>query len=125
MRHVTRNIDLDSARDLLERVPRACISFACDHGPQAQPIVLVWQDDRYFVGFSENVEPRPRPGQEVVLLVDEGLDFFDLRALYVRGRVQSTEPPSEAPIGHAWYEVAPLKTVAWDYGALREVSDEN
>jgi hypothetical protein len=124
MKRVTRNIDLDSARDLLERVPRACISFACGHGPQAQPIVLMWQDDRYFVGIPENVEPLS-PGQEVVLLVDEGIYFFDLRALYIRGRAQPTEAPKDAPVGHAWYEVVPLKTVAWDYGALREVSDEN
>jgi hypothetical protein len=125
MKRVTRNIDLDSARDLLERVPRACISFACDHGPQAQPIALVWHDGRYFVGISENANPRPSSGQEVVLLVDEGIYFFDLRALYIRGRAQPAEPPKDAPVGHAWYEVVPLKTVAWDYGALREVSDEN
>ena len=25
----------------------------------------------------------------------------------------------------AWLEVVPAKTVAWDYGTLREVSDES
>ncbi len=120
-----RGISISIARDLLERVPRACIAFAGDDGPQAQPIVLVWHDCRYFVGILENVAPRPSPGQEVVLLVDEGIYFFDLRALYIRGQVQPAEPPKDAAVGHMWYEVVPLKTVAWDYGALREVSDEN
>jgi hypothetical protein len=125
MKRVTRNIDPGLARDLLERVPRACICFADDRGPQAQPVVLVWHDRRYSFGIAENVDAKPSSGQEVVLLVDEGVDFFDLRALYVRGRVQPAEPPRDAPAGHEWFEVTPLKTVAWDYGALREVSDEN
>jgi hypothetical protein len=53
MKRVTRNIDPVYARDLLERVPRACISFACDDGPQAQPVVLLWHDDRYLAGIIE------------------------------------------------------------------------
>ncbi len=125
MRRVTRNIDPASARDLLERVPRACISFADEHGPRAEPVILVWNDGRYFVGVAENVDPRPRPGQEVVLLVDEGVYFFDLRALYTRGRVEPAQPPRDAVAGQTWFELTPLKTVAWDYGGLREVSDEN
>ncbi len=124
MKQVTRNIDPDSARDLLERVPRACIAFAGDDGPQAQPSLLVWQDNRYLVGIPETVDRRPAPGQEVVLLVDEGVHFFDLRAIYVRGRVQPHEAPRGVHGGHAWFEVVPLKVVAWDYGMLREVDDE-
>lgn len=125
MKQVTRNIDPASARDLLERVPRACISFACDDGPQAQPIVLVWQDGRYLAGIPENADRRPASDQEVVLLVDEGIYWFDIRAIYVRGRVKPADAPGDAPAGHAWFEVIPSKTVAWDYGALREVSDEH
>ncbi len=125
MKRVTRNIDPGSARDLLERVPRACLCFASDHGPQAQPIVLVWQDGRYLVGIPRKAEQRPSSGQEVVLLIDEGIHFFDLRALYIRGQAKPAEAPSEAPAADCtWVEVVPLKTVAWDYGTLREVRDE-
>jgi hypothetical protein len=124
MKRVTRNIDPGSARDLLERVPRACLSFACDHGPQAQPIALVWLDGRHLAGIPEDAEHQPDSGQEVVLLIDEGIYFFDLRALYIRGQVKPAEAPREAPVGHTWFEVIPLKTVAWDYGTLREVKDE-
>jgi hypothetical protein len=125
MKRVTRNIDPESARDLLERVPRACISFACDDGPQAQPIVLVWHDDRYLAGIPENADRRPVSGQEVVLLIDEGIYFFDLRAIYIRGQVKPTEAPRNAPADHTWFEVVSLNTIAWDYGLLREVRDEN
>ena len=125
MKQVTRNIDPDSARDLLERVPRACIAFATEHGPQSQPVMLMWRNDRYLVGIPENAAQQPGPGQEVVLLVDEGLYFFDLRAIYVRGHVQAVEAPREVSAGCTWVEVAPVKIVAWDYGMLHEVSDEN
>lgn len=124
MKRVTRNIDPGSARDLLERVPRACIAFASDHGPQTQPIVLAWHDGRYLAGIPEDADPRPSPDQEVVLLIDEGVHFFDLRAIYIRGRVKPAEAPRGAPAGRTWFEVVPLKTVAWDYGTLREVRDE-
>jgi hypothetical protein len=124
MKRVTRNIDPLRARDLLERVPRACISFACDHGPQAQPIVLVWQDDRYLAGLPLDADPRPGSEQEVVLLIDEGIYYFDLRAIYIRGQIKQASAPRDAPTSRTWFEVVPLKTVAWDYGTLREVSDE-
>jgi hypothetical protein len=123
MKRVTRNIDPGSARDLLERAPRACLCFACDHGPEAQPIVLVWHGGRYLAGIHEDADRRPGSGQEVVLLIDEGIYFFDLRALYIRGRVKPAEAPRGAPAGCTWFEVVPLKTVAWDYGMLREVRD--
>ena len=125
MKRVIRDINPASARDLLERVPRACICCACDHGPQAQPVVLMWHDDRYLAGIPEQAERRPGPGQEVVLLIDEGVYFFDLRAIYIRGRVKAAEAPRGMPAGRTWFEVVPLKTVAWDYGTLREVRDES
>jgi hypothetical protein len=124
LKQVTRNIDPDSARDLLERVPRACLAFAQEDGPQAQPVAVIWCDQRCLVGFPETAACRPNPSQEVVLLVDEGVHFFDLRAIYIRGQVQPAETPPEARAGQAWFEVVPLKTVAWDYGTLHEVADE-
>jgi hypothetical protein len=123
MKHITREIDPVDAQDLLVRVPRACLAFASDHGPHAQPIAFVWRDGRYLVGIPADVALQPAIDQEVVLLVDEGVQFFDLRAIYIRGRVKPAEAPTGAPAGRIWFEVIPLKTVAWDYGTLREVSE--
>ena len=67
MKRVTRNIDPSSAQDLLERAARACLCFASEQGPQAQPIVLVRQDGRYLAGLPEQTEHQPGLGQEVVL----------------------------------------------------------
>jgi len=124
MKQITRNIDLDSARDLLERVPRACITFAHDNVPQAQPVAFVWHNHRYFVGIPETAHHHPDSGQEIVLLVDEGVYFFNLRAIYIRGHAQPAEAPPGSYAGHSWFDLVPLKTVAWDYGTLHEVNDE-
>lgn len=125
MKQVTRDIDPGLAQDLLEQVPRACIAFAGDDGPQTMPIVFVWRDRHYLVGIPETAEQRPSAGQEVVLLIDAGIYYFDLRAIYIRGHLQATEAPPGAQAGRAWFEVVAFKTVAWDYGALREVRDES
>jgi hypothetical protein len=123
MKRVTRDIGPDSARDLLERVPRACLSFACNQEPEVLPVAVRWQDGRYLVGVPEHASCRPGPGREVVLLVDEGAYFFDLRAIYIRGHLTSAEVPPNALADHLWFEVVPLKEVAWDYGTLHEVKD--
>ena len=124
MKQVTRDIDPKDAQDLLERVPRACIAFAADAGPISHAVVLVWQNDRYFVGMPEHQGQKPGLDDEVVLLVDEGVQFFDLRAIYVRGQVKPADAPTGGPAGQTWFELVPTKAVAWDYGRLREVDDE-
>ena len=123
MKHITRDIDPVDAHDLLERVPRACLTFAGDHGPHAQPIAFMWRDGRYFAGIAATANLQPTVDQEVVLLIDEGVYFFDLRAIYIRGQVKPVEAPQGAPADYTWFEVIPLKTVAWDYGTLHEVQD--
>lgn len=121
MKPVTRDIDPDRAQDLLERVPRACLSFVNDHGPQAQPVGLQWHEGRFRISIPGDAEHQPFSGQEVVLLVDEGIYYFDLRAIYIRGQVRAIQAPPDAPAGREWFELVPIKTVAWDYGTLREV----
>ncbi len=85
-------------------------------------MALVVQDRRYYVDLGEQAGARPSLDQEVVLLVDEGVHYFDLRAIYIRGHARPAEAPLEAAAGQAWFEVVPLKTVAWDYGLMREVA---
>ncbi len=125
IRHVTRDIDPVDVQDLLQRVPRASLAFAGDEGPYAQPIDLVWRDGRYLVCLSATAALPPASQQEAVLLVDEGLQYFELRAIYIRGHIVPAAAPAGASTGRAWFEVLPLKIVAWDYGTLREVKDEH
>ncbi len=124
MKQVTRNIDPDSAHDLLQRVPRACIAFANDGEPQSQPVAVIWRDNHSFIGIPAAAPYLPVASQEVVLLVDEGIYYFDLRAIYIRGHIQPAQPPTDSRAGHIWFELIPDKTVAWDYGTLHEVEHE-
>jgi len=124
VKRITRNIDLVEARDLLERVPRACIAFASGEGPQAELVTVRYQDDRYLVGMPSSAVSHPTVHQEVVLLVDEGFQFFDLRAIYVRGHVQRPDEVEGLPGDIFWFAVQPTRAVAWDYGRIREVDDE-
>jgi nitroimidazol reductase NimA-like FMN-containing flavoprotein (pyridoxamine 5'-phosphate oxidase superfamily) len=124
MTRVSRDVDLTEVDDLLERVPRACLAFAGEDGPEAIPVELVWRDGRYLAGSSATSRARPSVGQECVVLVDEGVHWFDLRAVYVRGRAQPVPAPQWARPGRTWFEVEPTKIVAWDYGKLRAVSDD-
>ncbi len=117
MKQVTRDIDPEQAQDLLNRVPRACLAFASENGPILMPVDLTWREGRYLVRVAGR--DLPTPGQEAVLLVDEGIYYFDLRAIYIRGEMQ----PRETEAGGAWFELVPTRTVAWDYGAMREVAE--
>lgn len=121
MKQVTRDIDPKDARDLLERVPRARLAFAHGHGPMAVPVAFVWSDDRYLVGIAKASAYQPEPGQEVALLIDEGVYYFDLRAIYIRGQARQVEAPPGAQENCQWFEVHVSKAVAWDYGSMREV----
>ena len=121
MKHITRDIDPIEAQDLLERVPRACLAYADDNGPYALPMAFAWRNGRYFVGLTAPIELHA--DQEVVVLIDEGVHFFDLRAIYIRGRIQPATAPLGADTNRRWFEVIPTKIVAWDYGTLREVND--
>jgi hypothetical protein len=125
VKRITLNVDPMEARDLLERVPRACVSFVSDEGPQAELVTVLFKDDRYLVGMPSSAASHPTVDEEVVLLVDDGVLFFDLRAIYVRGHVQPLGEVEGMAGDLSWFEIEPTRTVAWDYGRIREVDDES
>ena len=124
MKRVTRDIDPGSARDLLQRVPRACIAFVSEDGPRAQPVAFAWRDGRHLAGIPTDADRAPSAGQEVTLLIDEGVHFFELRGVSLRGRIEPASAPEGAPDGHVWFEVVPARVAAWDYGTLRAVRSD-
>ncbi len=121
MKQVSRDIDPGNAQDLIERAPRARLAYANSQGPQAQPVSFVRRNERYLVGIRKGTHYLPSPGQEVTLLIDEGIYYFELRAIYIRGQVRPIAAPSDAQGEYSWFEVDVSKTVAWDYGSMREV----
>jgi len=125
MRRITNAVDPEKMRDLLERVPRACIAFNSAGTVEVVPVEFRLQDERYWVGMlGRGSGPAPGPDEPVKLLVDEGMYYFDMRGIWIRGRALfSEERPEGAPILN-WFELIPEKFVAWDFGAMREVGKQ-
>jgi hypothetical protein len=124
VKRISLNVDLTEVRDLLERVPRACVAFAGDAGPRVEPVTVVFKDDRYLVGMPSGAN-HLTAHQEVVLLIDDGVQFFDLRAIYVRGHVHPLDGVEGSADDFFWFAIQPTRSVAWDYARMREVDDES
>jgi len=111
---VTRDVTLDAVRDLLVRPPRASVTFVDGDGVALVPARARFVGDRPLVGL-----PGGGPdlaGREVILLIDDGPWWFQLRGVSFRG---VAERESEAD-GVVWWAVAPRRVLSWDYASIRE-----
>lgn len=116
MNPVTVRVPLDECRDIIESDDRACVAFASSGRPSLEPVDFRYAEGRFLVRFGD-ASPAPAQGAEVVLLVDEGVLFFDLRAVYVRGTVGPAF--AEGKDSRPWVEILPIKLSSWDYGRMR------
>jgi hypothetical protein len=126
MRRITHAVDAEKMRDLLEGVPRACIAFTNAGIPEVAPAEFRFQEGRYWIGMSGGGSgPAPGPNEPLKLLIDEGMYYFDLRGIWIRGRALFSE---ERPEGGSpqlnWFQLVPEKFVAWDFAAMREVGKQ-
>ena len=115
-REVTVRVPFEESLDLLERPARACVGFIREGRPHVEPVHLRYEDRRYLIRFERDALV-PDPSDEVVLIVDEGVLFFELRAVYVRG--VTNRVPSPSGQGASWVEVIPTRTSSWNYGRMR------
>ena len=117
---ITRDADPHAVADLALAPPRATLAAVVDDEITALPV---------DVELEEPAEPGLSPrrvrvpldtpdlnGRDVVVVADDGPEWFRLRSLTVRG-------PATA-IGDRLYRISPRRVVAWDYGQLREVPAE-
>ncbi len=59
--------------------------------------------------------------REVLLDIDDGMYWFELRGISVRGVARRVDSPeSGAARRLTWYAIEPRRVLAWDYGAIRE-----
>ncbi len=124
MRRITNAVDPEKMRDLLEKVPRACLAFNNAGIVELVPVEFQFQAGRYWIGMSGGSGPTPEPDEPVKLLIDEGMYYFDMRGIWIRGRALfSGERPEGGSPELSWLQLVPDKFVAWDFGAMREVED--
>jgi hypothetical protein len=119
MARMTRNVDLQAVRDLLERPPRAHLAFNLNDSIAALPVAFRYSEGYFWVGIPRSTE-LPPPGAPVTLLIDDGCYWFELRAIKMRGTLHPGSPPEGASSELTWLQLAAQRTVAWDYASLRE-----
>ncbi len=115
MTGATNRVPFEEAADLLQSA-RACVAIVVDGVPRLEPAVVAYDDPRFLVGVADD-SIDVSDVDEAVLVLDEGVRFFDLRAIYVRGGPSGVEGPSGD--GRVWFAIDPTKVSCWDYGRLR------
>lgn len=120
---VTQRVPLAEVEDLLSGPARAAVAYAGPDGPECVPVV-VQRDGGIRIGAYPGAVATIGAPERVVLVIDDGADWFELRAAVWRSTVApegtgGSERPDDE--GFIWFRLDPLRFVAWDYGRLREV----
>ena len=118
---VTRDVEVAALADLVENPPRATLAFVDRGAIQVLPVTARLAAGRHL--FSLPFEPSPDlEGLEVVLVIDDGWYWFELRGMSVHGTAKRVDPATaEASRSQPWYAIEPRRLLAWDYGTIREV----
>ncbi len=109
VKQITRAVSLDDLSDLVEAPPRAYLAYVAEGAPEAVRVACRRDADRWLVTLPARTSVPD--GARVVLLIDDGETYFELRGVRVRGTLR------EAADGTR--EVVPEKIVTWDYGSMR------
>jgi hypothetical protein len=118
---VTRDVELSAVNDLLEHPPRATLAFVDGDDVEVLPVRARFRAATYSFGVRPEVAT-DFENREVVLVIDDGAYWFELRGISVRGlarRTERAEPGETDALG--WYAIDARRVLAWDYGAIREV----
>lgn len=118
---ITRRIPPDALKELLADPPRATLAFVRDGRIEIEPVAYDGSDGRHLVGVRGAVGPLP---EKAKLLIDDGPWYFDLRGTWMRGPITPCEPAAGHVADFDWYELEPVKTVAWHYGRMRETDGQ-
>jgi hypothetical protein len=119
-RRITRDVDPVAVRDLLDQPPRATVAFVDGGSAVVLPArAQVDGDRRLFAVAADAASSLDR--REIVLVIDDGPYWFQLRGISVRGIANRVDAPTGAAAAQlAWYAVDARRVLAWDYGAVRE-----
>lgn len=118
---VTRDVEPSALEDLLAHPRRATVAFIDAHRAEVVPVRARCRADSYRFGVLPEVATGLED-HEVVLVIDDGAYWFELRGLSVRGvarRLERAEPGETDAL--TWYVIEPRRLLAWSYRAIREV----
>lgn len=114
---ITRDVEASAVADLALSPPRAALAATGDDEILLLPVNVTLEERADPASSPRIVQvPQGHPDladRNVVVIADDGPQWFRLRSLTVRGMVKAT--------ADCTYRVVPKRIVAWDYGSLREV----
>jgi hypothetical protein len=114
---ITRDVEASAVADLALSPPRAALAATVDDEILVLPVGVTLEEPADAASSPRIVRvpegTRALADRNVVVIADDGPQWFRLRSLTVRGTAK--------PMGQCTYRVMPKRTVAWDYGSLREV----
>lgn len=115
---ITRDVEASAVADLALTPPRTALAATVNDEIQLLPIGVSVETPADPASSPRLVQvPADTPDladRDVVVIADDGPQWFRLRSLTVRGTAIATSDRS--------YRVVPKRVVAWDYGSLRYVA---
>jgi hypothetical protein len=118
-KRVTRDVAVSAVHDLLDHPPRATVAFVDGGAVDLLPARARCSADTHRFGVLPDTAP-DLDKREVVLVIDDGPYWFELRGISVRGVATRVEPPGDGGADHlVWYAIEPRRVLAWDYGSIR------
>ena len=117
---VTRDVEPSALPDLLDSPRWASVAFVDAERIDVLPVAARCHSGTYRFGVRPGATS-DLDGREVVLVIDDGPYWFQLRGISPRGIAKRVEPSeSEAAGTLTWYVLEPSRILAWDYGTIRE-----
>jgi len=107
MKQMTRAVELEDLSDLVE-ARSAYLAYEAEGEPQAIRVTSGRDGERWVVVLPPDASVPD--GAPVVLLIDDGEFYFELRGIRVRGKLREA--------GGGTWEVVPEKITTWDYGSM-------
>jgi hypothetical protein len=118
---ITRNVAPQDVADLGADPPRACLAVVRDGRTGLVPVQAQADGDGYRVLVPRD-DATGLDGSPTLLVLDDGVAWFELRAVTVRGTLTAA-PTRAGDTGDVPFTLTPRRVVAWDYGAIRPGSD--
>ena len=113
---ITRDVEASAVVDLALSPPRAALATTGDDEIVLVPVSVTLEEPADPASSPRIVQvPEGNPDlaeRTVVVIVDDGPQWFRLRSLAIRGVADA--------MGRCTYRIVPRRIVAWDYGSLRE-----
>jgi hypothetical protein len=118
--HVSRDVDASAVRDLLDHPPHATVAFVDGDAVDLLPACARFSAGMHLFAVLSDDAPDLK-NREVVLVIDDGPYWFELRGISVRGVAVSIAAGSDAAAKRfVWYAIAARRVLAWDYGSIHE-----